>query len=249
MLPPLTDLVALMGIALVVCSGCLRLLDLMRGGSGVAGITRSARSAKWATAICFVVLWCPVGAAQLPLVAYIRGISSDLSITLVALACLNLLQRLWGPGSAEWRERMAVSAAVAVAALVLYPLALGWGDWDVYRVGWGAPGMWVGLLILSLFCWAQGLRLVPILVALALLAWRFGILESSNLWDYLMDPWLAFAALFQCVKWGAGQLLARFRRGRDRMLRSSSPYAPAAQQSLGAQCIPAVGADIFQRLK
>jgi uncharacterized membrane protein len=148
----------------------------------------------------------------LPLVAYIRGISSDLSITLVALACLNLCQRLLRPGAIDLRERMAVSVAVAVATLFLYPLALGWGDWDIYRVGWGATGMWIGLLILSLFCWAQGLRLVPILVALALLAWCFGILESSNLWDYLMDPWLAFAAFFQCVKWSAGQLLAKSRR-------------------------------------
>ena len=215
MLPPLTDLVALMGIALVLCTGCLRLLDSMRRGSSVAGVTRSTRSAKWAAAICFVVLWCPVGSAQLPLVAYIRGISSDLSITLVALACLDLRQRLWGLAAVDWRERMAVNAVVGVAALFLYPLALGWGDWDVYRAGWGAPGMWVGLLILSLFCWAQGLRLVPILVVLALLAWRFGILESTNLWDYLMDPWLAFAALFQCAKWGARQLLARFRRTRS----------------------------------
>jgi hypothetical protein len=212
MLPPLTDLVALMGIALVVCTGCLQLLDFMRRGPSAAGVTRSTRSARWIAAICFVVLWCPVGAARLPLVAYMRGISSDLSITLVVLACLNLRRRLLGLGAAEQRERMAVSVVVAVAALFLYPLALGWGDWDVYRAGWGAPGMWVGLLLLSLFCWAQGLRLVPILVALALLAWRFGILESSNLWDYLMDPWLAFAALFQCVKWSAGQLLAKFRR-------------------------------------
>lgn len=212
MLPRLTDLVALMGIALVLCTGCLRLLDSFRERSSVAGVARSARSAKWAAALCFVVLWCPVGAAQLPLVAYIRGISSDLSMTLVALACLDLRQRLLGLGAVDLRERMTVSATVGVAALFLYPLALGWGDWDVYRAGWGAPGMGVGLLILSLFFWAQGLRLVPILVALGLLAWRFGILESSNLWDYLMDPWLAFAALFQCVKWGVGQLLAKFKR-------------------------------------
>jgi hypothetical protein len=222
MLLPLTDLVALMGIALVLCTGCLRLLDSMRWGSGVCGFTSSARSAKWVTAICFVVLWCPVGAARLPLVAYVRGISSDLSITLVALACLNLRQRLGGLAAVDLRERMAVSAMVAVAALFLYPLALGWGDWDVYRAGWSAPGMWVGLLILTLFCWAQGLRLVPILVALALLAWCFGILESSNLWDYLMDPWLAFVALFQCMKWGAGQLLARFRQTGSNAARQSS---------------------------
>lgn len=209
MLLPLTDLVALSGIALVLCAGCSRLLDSVRGVSGVAGASPTSLSAKWATAVCFVLLWCPVGAAQLPLIAYIRGISSDLSVTLVLLAGLGLCQRVFGLRAIDQRERMAVSAAVAAAALFLYPLALGWGDWDAYRAGWGAPGMWVGLLMLSLFCWTQGLRLLPILVALALLAWWFGILESSNLWDYLLDPWLALVALYQCMKWGIGQWLAR----------------------------------------
>lgn len=207
MLPALTDLVALLGIALVLCTGFLQLLESRRGVTGV-----STPREKWATAVCFVVLWFPLGVAKLPLLAYVRGISSDLSITLVMLACLGLGQRLLGLRAVDQRERLAVNAAVVVAACFLYPLALGWGDWDPYRAGWGAPGMWVGLLILSAFCWVQGLRLLPVLVALALLAWRFGILESGNLWDYLMDPWLALAAFFQCLKWGGGHLLAWFRR-------------------------------------
>lgn len=209
MLPPLTDLVALLGIDLVLCAGCLRLLSWRRGLTAVIHVTRWA---KWVTVACFVLLWWPLGAAHLPLVAYIRGISSDLSITLVVLACLGLCHRLLGLRAVDQRERMAVNVAVAAVALFLYPLALGWGDWDAYRAGWGASGMWVALLAVSLFCWAKGLRLLPMLVALALLAWSAGVLESTNLWDYLMDPWLATAALFQCMKSGAGQLLRRFRR-------------------------------------
>lgn len=191
MLPPLTDLVALLGIALVLSAGCLRLL------SGRRGVTPWA---KWGAAAGFLLLWCPVGTAHLPIVAYIRGVSSDLSITLVVVACLGLSQRLLGLRVIEQREWTVVNAAVAAAALFLYPLALGWGDWDAYRLGWGAPGMWLALFALSLICWVKGLRLLPLLVALALLAWVAGVLESSNLWDYLIDPWLATAALFQCVK-------------------------------------------------
>lgn len=203
MLPPLTDLVALLGIDLVLCAGCLRLLSWRHG------ITLWA---KWVTAVCFVGLWFPLGAAQLPVLAYLRGISSDLSITLVALACLGLWQRLLGLRAVDQRERTFVSGAVAAAALFLYPLALGRGDWDAYWAGWGTLGMWSALLAASLFYWVKGLRLLSMLVALALLAWCAGVLESTNLWDYLMDPWLATAAIFQCVKSGAGQLLARFRR-------------------------------------
>lgn len=213
MLPPLTDLVALLGIDLVLCAGCLRLL------SGRRGVTLWA---KWVTAVCFVLLWFPSGAAQVPLLAYVRGISSDLSITLVALAGLGLWQRLLGLRAVDPRERTFVSGAVAAAAVFLYPLALGWGDWDAYRAGWGTLGMWGALLAVSLFCWVKGLRLLPMLVALALLAWCAGVQESTNLWDYLMDPWLATAAIVQCVRSGAGQLLARFRRTRSGATQLSS---------------------------
>ncbi|MEO6320595.1 MAG: hypothetical protein ABIO73_08305 [Polaromonas sp.] len=203
LLPPFTDLVALLGIDLVLCAAGLRLLT---GWRGVSGWT------KWAVLVCFVLLWVPVGATHLPLLAYIRGISSDLSMTLVALACLGLSQRLFGVPVIARRESMALNGAIAVAALFLYPLALGWGDWDAYRLGWGSLGLWATLLVLSLVFWIKGLRLFPMLVGLALLAWSTGLMESTNLWDYLVDPWLAIAALFSCMKAGAQGLLLRFRR-------------------------------------
>ena len=176
----------MLGINLVLCAGCMRLLSWK---------TMTRTSAKWVTAAFFVALWCPVGAAQLPVLAYVRGISSDLSITLVVLACVGLCHRLTGTPAIAGRERAAVLVGVAAAALFLYPLALGWGDWDAYRPGWGSTGMWVMLLLVSLLCWFNGLRLLPALVALSLLAWTAGIMESGNLWDYLMDPWLVTSAL------------------------------------------------------
>lgn len=205
MLPPFSDLLALLGIDLVLCAGCLRLL-----GSRYS----CTRGAKWMTAACFVLLWLPVGAADLPLLAYVRGITSDLSITLVALAGLVLCQRLQGWGTLAQRETMALNGIVAAAALFLYPLALGWGDWDAYRAGWGSLGMWSALLAVSLLCWTKGLRLLPMLVGSSLLAWSMGLMESTNLWDYLLDPWLATAAIYQCLQWAGQQVLSRFRPGK-----------------------------------
>ena len=202
-LPPLTDLLALLGIDLVLCAGCLRLLE---GRDGVSPW------ARWATALCFVVLWLPVGAARLPLLAYVRGISSDLSITLVALVGVGLCRRLLALSPVARREKLALYRVISLAALFLYPTALGWGDWDSYRSGWGSWGQWAALLFLSLLGWFQGLRLLPLLVGLALLAWSAGLMESGNLWDYLVDPWLAGVAIFQCLKSGAQTVLSRFRR-------------------------------------
>ncbi len=203
LLPSLTDLVALLGIDLVLCAGGLRLL------TGQRSVTWRA---KWVVAVCFALLWWPVGAAQLPLLAYIRGISSDLSMTLVALACIFLSRRFFGVPAIVIRENRALTGVVAGAALFLYPTALGWGDWDAYRLGWGSWGLWGTLLALSLVFWVKGLRLLPVLVGLALFAWSAGLMESANLWDYLVDPWLAIAALFQCAKAGAQGLLLRWRR-------------------------------------
>ena len=212
MLPPLTDLIALLCIALVLSAGCLRLLSWRYGVTPwVKGIS----------AVFFVLLWCPVGAAQLPLAAYVRGISSDLSISLVAIACLGMYQRLSGVHLVSDRERNVLNLVFAAGALFLYPLALGWGDWDSYRLGWGAPGMWAALLVLSVVCWGKGLRLLPVLIAVGLLAWAAGVLESTNLWDYLIDPWIAVGAIFQCFRMAGRQLRGRFRTAEGGATRTS----------------------------
>ena len=212
-LPPLTDLLAFLGVDLVLCSAVLGLLARQRD------ITRPVR---WVVVLAvFAVMWLPVGAAQLPVVAFVRGISSDLSTTLVALACLSVGRRLFGWPAMARREGLALSVALAVAAAVLYPTALGWGDWDAYRPGWGSFYMLGTLLALSTVFWVRGLRLLPALIGLALLAWTLGLMESGNLWDYLMDPWLAIGAVIQCMNAGLVGLRRRQR------LRS-----PAAQSLL-----------------
>ena len=203
--PPLVDFLALMGIDLALSAGCLRLL------AGIERAPKQGNWTKWATAFFFIGMWLPVGPAHLPLLAYVRGISSDLSITLVALACLDLCARCMALPAIAGREKTALRIALALAALFLYPAALGWGDWDSYRSGWASWGLWTALLAVSFVAWLIGLTLLPSLIALALLAWSAGLMESSNLWDYLVVPWLAAAALFGCLKSGARRLWTRQR--------------------------------------
>ena len=200
-MPLFTDFVALVGVDLVLCAVCLWFLSCWPG---------EGRWRLWVAGAVFALLWWPAGSAQLPLLAYVRGITSDPSITLVAMACLALYRRGSGRDMAPPPERTVLAVTLAALALLLYPTALGWGDWDAYRLGWGSPVLWLGLMLWSVACWFRGLRLGPLLVALALLAWVAGALESTNLWDYLMDPWLAVAAIVQSLKMGACKLWARF---------------------------------------
>jgi hypothetical protein len=179
----------MLGISLVLCGALLAVLTaLPRAAQRMVGI-------RWVTVACIALLWIPVGAAHIPVVAYVRGITADLSITLIALAGWHICHLALSFRAVPKREEMVVMTVVAVAALFLYPMALGWGDWDAYRPGWGSWGMLLVLLALCLVSLAKGLRVLPALLALALLAWSFGLMESGNLWDYLLDPWLSTFAL------------------------------------------------------
>ena len=171
---------------------------------------------------CFVFLWLPAGTAHLPLLAYVRGITSDLSVTLIGLACLVLGQGLLGLPALARRNQMALSGVVVVAASLLYPTALGWGDWDAYRLGWGSFLLLGALLTLVVVFLLNGLRLLPALVGLALLGWVAGLMESTNLWDYLIDPWLVIGALIQIISALVQALMRRYRRSAaaDRSLQS-----------------------------
>ncbi len=200
MLPLPTDFFALLGINLVLCSTVGWLL--CRGGVMPNGV-------RWVLAVLFLLLWLPVGPAHIPVVSYVRGMSSDLSVTLVLLAALGSRRRVLGlPGLAE-RERVPLFLGVAIAALLLYPTALGWGNFDAYRLGWGSPAMVLVLLALCVACWFVNLRLLPLLVAGAMLSWAVGLMESGNLWDYMLDPWLVATAFGQCLVSGIRRLLAR----------------------------------------
>ena len=192
--PQLTDVFALFGISVVLCAGLLALLASWCGAATRTAVVRL-------TAVCFIVLlWIPVGTAHIPAVAYVRGISADLSITLIALAVWRICCAAFNFPPPPKREKVVVLVAVALAALFLYPLALGWGDWDPYSPGWGSWGMLLALLLICAGCLANGLKVLPASVALALMAWSLSLMESSNLWDYLFDPWLSVFAIGYVVK-------------------------------------------------
>ena len=188
---PFTDFTALLGITVVLCAGMWR--------AQVRGF--GAPSRRWWIMVPGVaLLLVPVGPALLPVVAYIRGISSDLSAMLVLLAVLKMWQLGGGRALITRREQTWLSGAVLVAALGLYPLALGWGPWDAYRLGWGSMGMLLALLSLCGVAWYAHMRILALLVAFCLLAWVAGWQESDNLWDYLLDPWLVGACLLNALR-------------------------------------------------
>ena len=75
----------------------------------------------------------------------------------------------------------------AIGGVLLYPLALGIGSVDPYEWGWRFSPLFVvaGALTVWLI-WKQSRFAILLLLAAA--AFHLRVLESSNYWDYLLDP-------------------------------------------------------------
>ena len=189
-MPGLTDLTGLAGAAAAIAAVLL----------GLPGIARLRRAHPTSTLLAAVVAaLVPFGG--LPAAGYVRGIVGDLSVTTVLLLLRGLLRPVLGWAAIDERSRLALQILVAAGGLVLYPLALGLGPFDPYRLGYANPWFLAGLLALAVAAGLRRLALVTWCLALAVLAWAVGVYESRNLWDYLVDPLVA--------AWGLGALLLR----------------------------------------
>lgn len=178
------DLLGLGGIAMGVGAALLAL-------PGAARLERRGRAALFASAL--VVLALPYDG--LPLVAYLRGISGDLSTTTLVLAAASVAGRFSGRPPGDPEQRLLLFGAVALVALFFYPMALGVGMFDPYRLGYGDPWLVGGAIALALLAWRARLNRAAACLAVALLAWAVGACASTNLWDYLLDPLLAAYAV------------------------------------------------------
>ena len=134
----------------------------------------------------------------LPGVAYLRAVTEDLSITALVLAGGVFMRAMAAgvqasaPGwHAGWRDRAALRVLVVIGALLLYPMALGATPLDSYRWGYANPWFVGALLVIALAALRAGLRLTVVCLSLAVLGYGLGVYESRNLWNYLIDPFVA----------------------------------------------------------
>jgi hypothetical protein len=147
----------------------------------------------------YVVVMFPIAGWSLAI--WLRGMVGDLSLTSMLLLVAAVYARLFDV-SPPWdaRERGALFGLLAVLALLLYPFVLGLGSQDPYRSGYGGVGLLLMLALLSLWLMRRGFYLLPLVFALAAAGWSFNLLESTNLWDYLIDVPLATYALWVTIK-------------------------------------------------
>lgn len=137
----------------------------------------------------------------LSLSGFVRGITGDLSITTLLLLAAALERSLSARVVIEDANRLLMLRAIAVAAVLFYPLALGFSAFDPYRLGYGNLWFMAGLLLLAAGSALRYSTFLALCIALAVAAWSAGWYESPNLWDYLLDPWLAIYAIAVQLKY------------------------------------------------
>jgi len=145
----------------------------------------------------------PLGfSLELPLAAYVRGITGDLSIVTMILLWSALI-------NSNKSTPTGFKLAIVIIALVFYPFALGIGMTDPYAWGYSSITFLLAVIAMAVICglinWSKGVWII----ALAIIAWSAHWHESANLWDYLLDPFLAIWALGACVS-------ALYRRRQDK---------------------------------
>ncbi|HEX9189023.1 MAG TPA: hypothetical protein VGB87_18235 [Vicinamibacteria bacterium] len=208
-MPRFADLLGLFGSAVVIVAGAA-------AAGRRLGLPRSKLASL--TGVVAVAALVPIGG--LPLSALLRGIAGDWSLTTLILL-LGDLHRAFRPGEETFSPRgvRALQVLLTAGGLFLYPLALGLGAWDPYRLGYGHPWLVAVLLLVALGSLLLDLRLVTFAVALAVLSWAAAAGESRNLWDYLLDPPVFLWSLASLLARASAALARGRRRGGDEPVR------------------------------
>lgn len=128
------------------------------------------------------------------LLVWSASLMGGVSVPLMGLLLVLIMEKFFSCtlfSAWEWRTTWIFGM---LSSLILYPAALGLGPIDPYCWGWGNNLFLVVIAILTFFLLVTKNRFA-ILILLALAAFDFQLQETTNLWDYLIDPIYAVLAL------------------------------------------------------
>lgn len=155
-------------------------------------------------------LWVVMGISVLSVAVsypYTRGYFGNISASLVLFLLWDLFRALRVPGEQGLSRSDQRPWLFAAAGLILYPSSLFILPWHAYA--WGFPEsevFWAfsACILAAGIYWYGRRSLWALVLPGALAAYHLRLLESDNLWDYLIDPLLFL--------WAAGALLLALAR-------------------------------------
>lgn len=147
--------------------------------------------------ISALIICAPV--SGLPPGRWLISLNANFSIPLTLLLLNHILKFAFDIQVLDKKARRACALFALIAGAGLYPMALGFTRFDPYGAGWGFSWLFVGTLLLTMVLVTLGNRFGVVLL-LAILAYDLRLLESTNFWDYLLDPVLVIWAVTHALK-------------------------------------------------
>ena len=170
-------------LIMALCQGGLLLLGKPPRGWIPTVIVASA-------ALLIVIL--PMG--ELPVGRWVISFYANPSIPLTGLLLSWVLKNAFQFNLLDITSIRTCRGFALLAGIALYPMALGFGPFDPYCAGWHFSWLFVILFITTMILLMMGNRFALLLLA-TILAYDLHLLESNNLWDYLVDPILVLVSV------------------------------------------------------
>jgi hypothetical protein len=171
----------------------LLIMALLQGVTGLFGTLGGWRPTLIFVLLSVFIVVIPVGG--LPLARWMISCNANFSISLTAIVFCKVFENSFGVKLLDKKALLTCWIFSLAAGVILYPMALGLGRFDPYQAGWGFSWLFVVLCVVTILLLMIKNRFAVVLVA-AILAYNLHLLESVNLWDYLVDP---FMVMVSCI--------------------------------------------------
>lgn len=136
-------------------------------------------------------------------ITYFRALTGDMSMTTTILCALFAYMQLHDKTPVKVSTLSALCGLIIVGASFLYPLELGLTIYTPYTLGYGSNLFFAALLLITLIAWKFENHLIVLCILTASAAYLLNLLESRNLWDYLIDPVCTlFSIVFLLIQLG-----------------------------------------------
>ena len=164
----------------------------------VLGLRRSVATAFLSASVLSALAFIPI--YEVSTVLRLKGLFADLSLTTITLLMLWPALRMKRI-SLNSPDSAGLCAVVFLLAVMLYPMALGLGAYDPYVLGFRPWALLSVIAALGVLATLRGYLVSKTIVVVVLIGYWLRVLDSQNLWDYLIDPILGIFAIIYLLRY------------------------------------------------
>ncbi len=136
---------------------------------------------------------------EVSLLWYMRGTIGSLSLMTTLLLSLTLYSWVRCENILTAGEKKRFYPFVIMLSALLYLTTYHLSYVDFYALGIANQAIMLIILLITLVAWFKHMKVIAIGLCISVLGYRFDVLGSNNIWDYLLDPILICMAVFWSI--------------------------------------------------